>query len=564
MELLREAGFSDGEIGDWATTERQRMRQAGFTDDEIDDEFGVVRPPKEVPTAFIERLKQGLGRVAGAAEEHAEYSFGDEPLGFSPRNREFLSKLGALGDIIVPVAKPIDAVLRSVPAGIAGLGAGLGQMVEEGHDAVLGPSRYGKGKAAHDFAQLAQIAALLSGASGPKTGAVRAPAPARTNGLVIAPPRAQDFRNAATTISGTPASFRTEQKLLRLWTDHGIPPAEVAEDAQRDRTIGEVIRSDSEKLPEKYVGTNGPATATSAEPNVPVQPAESAPADRATVPEESKAGPVEAGDRSSADLNTSEQARIIAEARARMLKPPPEPPRPFKEDYPGYPVIDTQRKLLFDIEGRPLDARFVAGRRVSGEADVPLSPEEMKGAIRKAGIRLMDIPPDHPELRTLTPEGMRAIYLGEGQESGPPIAGIYLNTGPKAADRDLVIAHEFGHAIDHFTGMLVSASLTPDEIAELRAVYGALQSRQEKSGPKLQPEHFSYRDEDINRELAAEGLRAYMTDPNYFKTVAPKAAAKIRDLVNENPYLKGAIQFNSLLAAGLIGAGARSQDRNDQ
>src|SRR5712671_6888837 len=284
IELLKQAGFSDGDIGDWATTERRRMQETGFTDNEIDQEFGVTRPPKEVPTAFTERLKQGnpLHRILGATGEYAQHYFGDEPLGFSSENKEALSKLGVVGDIVIPAAKPVDALLRSVPAGIAGLGAGLGQAVEEGHDAALGPGPYAKGKAARDFAQLAQIVALLSGANGPKAGATRAPTANVANGPVIALPRAEDFRNAAAAISGTQASFRTEQKLLRLWTDHGIPPAEVAGDALRDRTIGDAIRSDSEKLPDVYVGTGATTGSTSARPSAPL--AESAQADRAAVP----------------------------------------------------------------------------------------------------------------------------------------------------------------------------------------------------------------------------------------------------------------------------------------
>src|SRR5579871_1605191 len=104
IELLKQAGFSDAEIGDWATSERQRMNEQGFTDDEIDEEFGVTRPPKEVPEAFIERLKQGnaASRIAGTAGDYAHRYFGDEPLGFSPANQEALRKLGAAGDIIIP------------------------------------------------------------------------------------------------------------------------------------------------------------------------------------------------------------------------------------------------------------------------------------------------------------------------------------------------------------------------------------------------------------------------------------------------------------------------------
>ena len=41
--------------------------------------------------------------------------------------------------------------------------------------------------------------------------------------------------------------------------------------------------------------------------------------------------------------------------------------------------------------------------------------------------------------------------------------------------------------------------------------------------------------DDISREYVAEAIRAYMADPNYIKTVAPKTAARIREFVNSNP-----------------------------
>jgi hypothetical protein len=46
----------------------------------------------------------------------------------------------------------------------------------------------------------------------------------------------------------------------------------------------------------------------------------------------------------------------------------------------------------------------------------------------------------------------------------------------------------------------------------------------------------------------AEAIRAYMVDPNYLKTVAPKVAAAIREAVNSHPTLSKIIQFNSLAA----------------
>ncbi|HLK80241.1 MAG TPA: hypothetical protein VKT99_01925 [Xanthobacteraceae bacterium] len=554
IELLKQAGFSDGEIGDWATAERQRMRQAGFTDSEIDDEFGVTRPPKQVPAAFIHR-------ILGAAREYAQGYFGDEPLGFSPETQEALRKLGIAGDIIIPAGKPIDAALRTLSAGTAGIGAAVGQAVEEGQEAIFGPGPYGRGKAARDFAQFAQIAAMLLGASGRTPGAARAPAPkaAAADAPVSALPRAEDFRNAASVISGTAASFPTEQKLLRLWNDHGIPPAEVAEDALRDRTIGDAIRSDSDKLPEAYVGTGETTTPTGAEPGATTRPAKPAEAEPATAPMGIKAALVEAGDGSAGNLNASERANMIAEARVRMRHPPARPQRPFSEDYPRRAPTDVNNQLLYDIEGRPLGATSVAGRRFAGKADEALSPEDIRRALAETGINLTDIP---RKQWNQFPRGLRGLYWGRDEANGPAL-DIYLKTGPKAADRDKVIAHEFGHAIDQLSGN-ISETLTPEEIAELRSVYGNLRYRPKKEGPSPQPEHFGYPPELVNSELVAEGLRAYLTNPNYFKTMAPKAAAKIRAAVNENPWLQHAIQFNSLLAAGLIGAGARGQDRDDQ
>ncbi len=553
IELLKQAGFSDAEIGDWATTERRRMQGAGFTDNEIDDEFGVTRPPKEVPAAFIERLKRGnpLHRIVGAAGEYAQHYFGDEPLGFSPENTAALRKLGVVGDIIVPAAKPVDAMLRSVPAGIAGLGAALGQAVEEGHDAALGPGPYAKGKAARDFAQLAQIAALLSGANGPKAGVTRAPTANVANGPAIALPRAEDFRSAAAVISGTPASFRTEQKLLRLWTDHGIPPAEVAQDALRDRTIGEAIKSDSEKLPDVYAGAGETTTTTSERPNVLAPPAESA-RDSAAVPPESKAAPVEAADRSSANLNTSESARMIARDSG-LSEPPEKRQRPFVEDYPRYQT-DAWGRLLRDIEGRPLGAKFVAGRRFSSKADERLSPDDIKNAIAQLNIPLAYVDPG------VLRDGIGGLYGHHSPTA--PFGDISISTRYKSSDQNIFTAHEFGHAIDYLAGDL-SATLTPDEIFELRDVYNDLRGGAKKGAPWRQPED-AYSWDEVNLELIAEGLRAYMTNPNYFKTVAPKAAAKFRAAVNESPFLKKVIQLNSLGAIGVIGAGVRSQDRDDQ
>jgi hypothetical protein len=583
IEVLKQAGFSDDEISDWASAERLRMQGAGFTDSEIDDEFGVTRPPREIPPAFIERLKQGnwLSRILGTAGDYAQRYFGDEPLGFSPENKEALSKLGIVGDIIVPTAKPIDALLRSVPAGIAGLGAGLGQIFEEGHDAALGPGPYAKGKAARDFAQLAQIAALLSGAGGPKTGSIHTQIPNITNGPVVALPRAEDFRNAAASISRTAAGFPIEQKLLRLWTENGIHPNEVANDALRDQTIAETIRSDSDKLPEAYVGDNRTTTATSTQANAPaqiVQPSQSEESHllaeplvstkkaslqrlqrdaAAAVPADGRTAPVDAEDEFAPNLNASESARMVAEsADTSMFEPPRKRQRPFTKDYRNEPRTDAEGRLLEDIEGRPLGAEFIVGRQFVGKADKPISPADIDTALQRLNIRFT-------ALHSLAfPKNVGGYFIPSASR-GKRVGDIFVNGARSLSDQDLTMAHEFGHAIDHLAGNLTK-ELTRAEVGELRDVYSTVRSGSENPPFRVQPESFGYEPGQVNEELLAEGLRAYMANPNYFKTVAPKTAAKIRAAVNDNPRLKRIIQFNSLGAAGLVGTGVRNQDEDDQ
>ncbi len=244
-----------------------------------------------------------------------------------------------------------------------------------------------------------------------------------------------------------------------------------------------------------------------------------------------------------------------------MNPPPRRPQRPFAEDYGTAPSIDEQGRLLDDIEGRPLGAKFVAGRRFAGEADEPLSAKDIKGAIAAAGIGIHHIKDTHPDVAKMLSKAYGGFYVAG--DAGSPQGEILLNIRPKSPHRNFVLAHEFGHAIDQLAGD-ISATLTPKEIAELSFVYADLRSSAIKDGHLLQPENFGYHGDAINWELVAEGLRAYMTDPNYFKTAAPKTAAKFRKAVNDNPYLKHAIQFNSLGAIGVVGAGVRSQDRDDQ
>lgn len=54
----------------------------------------------------------------------------------------------------------------------------------------------------------------------------------------------------------------------------------------------------------------------------------------------------------------------------------------------------------------------------------------------------------------------------------------------------------------------------------------------------------------------AEAIRGYLLYPNWFKTVAPNTAKRIRAYVNANPKINRSIQFNSLVGLGGTGIGA--------
>jgi hypothetical protein len=143
-----------------------------------------------------------------------------------------------------------------------------------------------------------------------------------------------------------------------------------------------------------------------------------------------------------------------------------------------------------------------------------------------------------------------------------PVGELFIRDTLSKEDANLMLAHEFGHAIDHYANYF-SDRLTPAEIDELRGVYTTL-----RAGPRKtrvpQPEDFGYAPDKVTGELAAEGVRAYLMSPNWFKAVAPRSAAKFRAAVNNNKYLKHVIQFNSLGAAGLLSAGAGRGNEDDQ
>lgn len=251
-------------------------------------------------------------------------------------------------------------------------------------------------------------------------------------------------------------------------------------------------------------------------------------------------------------------AKNLLSRSASLYDPPVKPLRPFEADYPAGAPADARGKLTQDLDGRPLTARYVAGRNYVGEGDTGI-PASAYDAIGKEGTGR------HAQAvaaREIGGDAGRYVVTRD-RRSGKVVDRAILvdkNLNPDTYSR--VLAHEVGHAVDELAGTVPTAGLSD----ELRGVYNSLNNGHRNAAgmdaranakPFL-PQHNGYKDDDIPREYMAEAIRAYMADPNYLKTVAPKTAARIREYVNPNPRLNQTIQFNSIVApaAGIAAGGA--------
>lgn len=247
--------------------------------------------------------------------------------------------------------------------------------------------------------------------------------------------------------------------------------------------------------------------------------------------------------------------KSLASRSASIYNPPIQKLRSFDADYPDGGLADAAGNLLQDIDGRPLSAQYVVGRQVQGGGDRSLPAEALvEIAARSAGASIEAVAPS--ALRGDSGQLVRTI----DRRSGEPEYSILLRRDLSDSQLPRVAAHEVSHLIDEIAGDIPVSGLKND----LRRIYNDLNTapsdwrmvHQERSGipikPKYQmtPETFGYaKGEKSDRELMAEALRAYMADPNYLKTVAPKTAARIREFVNRNPRLSKIIQFNAIPAA---------------
>lgn len=242
---------------------------------------------------------------------------------------------------------------------------------------------------------------------------------------------------------------------------------------------------------------------------------------------------------------------------AKMLDPPKVAQRAFAEDYPHGARADQAGRLTHDIDGRPLTARFVVGRRRVDAADEALPAadlQDLANELVRDGIERV------PQSE-FTDRKVIAALQSEGRP--PHGTKIKLRHDLPDATAEKALQHEIGHAVD----LLAHPWGIPQQGIKADPGLGLLYHRLNDSswrrtqpvvrpGLRTSPESFQYAKAQVPEEHMAEAIRAYLADPNYLKSEFPRVAARIREHVNSHPQISKIIQFNSAAAAVAAGAAA--------
>jgi hypothetical protein len=219
--------------------------------------------PMEASPGFLERFEAGTrtGRIMKAFGDAAGTAFGTAPVGLSPEQDRWLRDIGVFGDdargtaspirmateaMVRPVAVAVDGAMRS----LAALGAGASAAIVQ--DWWKEMNQPGANEAERELNNFQQALPFLAHQVTPFTRVERGP-----NGEIHEPtvanalPSPKDFTDATTALVGTddPA---IKQKLLTLYHEKGLHPAELATDARTDPLLAQDLASDATTLPQKY------------------------------------------------------------------------------------------------------------------------------------------------------------------------------------------------------------------------------------------------------------------------------------------------------------------------
>jgi len=234
-----------------------------------------------------------------------------------------------------------------------------------------------------------------------------------------------------------------------------------------------------------------------------------------------------------------------------LYNPPAKTPRSFEADYPAGAPADAAGRLTADIEGRPLTADYIAGRKMVGGGDEALTPAEIRSVGETGTGRNIEA-----AAPSQIGKAAGAVVVKPGSRLPDQ---VFLSDKLTEAQAGRVLPHEVGHVVDQLANEIPTDGLS----RELGQVYNTLNTGRERTTKLMGPQHVGYSGDEVGREYMAEAIRGYMLDPNYLKSVAPKTAARIREYVNGNPRLNKTIQFNSVLGASAVGGNLVSQNDPD-
>lgn len=232
----------------------------------------------------------------------------------------------------------------------------------------------------------------------------------------------------------------------------------------------------------------------------------------------------------------------IAASRERRshgigYNPPVVPQRGIEIDYPQHvPGMGIDRS----IEGVPLDALYVAGRRGANAEDQAIGPEQLISAASSlAGVDRARLKGDYGQFKKVA-----------GPNGGEYVIRIDKDKVAESSPQEYrVLAHEFGHLTDEAAAQIDQRGVE----SELRKVYHELNATPDERRKRglIGPQHRRYSKKDQPAEMMAEAVAGYLMNPNWMKTTAPNLAKRIRQWANTNPRTRRVIQFNAP-AAGAV------------